>query len=238
MANALDRVKAAEAKYTAMAETAEKLESTLKNFKGTADLCSCRVVQGGASMTGRLRFLSGWTCALLLTGFPAQVGHSQTLPEQLSADTVMSFIEANDIGSAADLIESLPRLHKRHVAFVFDSEAIQPELVSREHPRVVSWGADARFILSWASNPDAPDLVEFLEQGTTQWDAGVIDFSGDEAELSNPEVCSTCHGHLNKPIWGSYEAWLGTDGSRDLRGRDVYSPCRGPAIQNSPVGVD
>ena len=177
-----------------------------------------------ASMTGRLRFLSGWIGALLLAGFPAQVGHSQTLPEQLSADTVMSFIEANDIGSAADLIESLPRLHKRHVAFVFDSEAIQPELVSREHPRVVSWGADARFILPWASNPDAPDLVEFLEQGTTQWDAGVIDFSGDEAELSNPEVCSTCHGHLNKPIWGKYDLWLGTDGSRDLWGRDVYSP--------------
>ena len=39
MARALDRVKAAEAKYTAMVETAEKLESTLKNFKGTADLC-------------------------------------------------------------------------------------------------------------------------------------------------------------------------------------------------------
>ena len=39
MANALDRVKAAEAKYTAMGETAEKLESTLKNFKGEADLC-------------------------------------------------------------------------------------------------------------------------------------------------------------------------------------------------------
>ena len=39
MANALDRVKAAEAKYPAMGETAEKLEATLKNFKGTADLC-------------------------------------------------------------------------------------------------------------------------------------------------------------------------------------------------------
>ena len=39
MAKALDRVKAAEAKYTAMGETAEKLESTLKDFKGTADLC-------------------------------------------------------------------------------------------------------------------------------------------------------------------------------------------------------
>ena len=170
-----------------------------------ADTALAGLERWNASMTGRLRFLAGWTCALLLTGFPAQVGHSQKLPEQLTADNVMSFIEANDIESGADLIESLPPLHKRHVAFVFDSEAIQPELVSREHPRVVSWGADARFILSWASNPDAPDLVEFLEQGTTRWDAGVIDFSGDEAELSNPEVCSTCHGHLNKPI--SYLPW-------------------------------
>ena len=39
MANALDRVKAAEAKFAAMGETAEKLESTLKKFKGEADLC-------------------------------------------------------------------------------------------------------------------------------------------------------------------------------------------------------
>ena len=39
MADALDRVKATEAKYTAMVETAEKLESTLKKFKGTADIC-------------------------------------------------------------------------------------------------------------------------------------------------------------------------------------------------------
>ena len=49
MANALDRVKAAEAKYTAMGEITEKLESTLKNFKGTADLCYAamrRVAQG------------------------------------------------------------------------------------------------------------------------------------------------------------------------------------------------
>ena len=39
MANALDRVRAAEAKHTAMGETTEKLEPTLKKFKGTADLC-------------------------------------------------------------------------------------------------------------------------------------------------------------------------------------------------------
>ena len=36
MANALDRVKATEAKYAAMVGTAEKLESTLKELKSTA----------------------------------------------------------------------------------------------------------------------------------------------------------------------------------------------------------
>ena len=39
MAKALDRVKAAEAKYEAMAATAEKLETTLKELKSTAKTC-------------------------------------------------------------------------------------------------------------------------------------------------------------------------------------------------------
>ena len=39
MARALDRVKAAEAKYTALVATAEKLEATLKELKSTAKTC-------------------------------------------------------------------------------------------------------------------------------------------------------------------------------------------------------
>ena len=39
MTKALDRVKAAEAKYEAMAATAEKLEATLKELKSTAKTC-------------------------------------------------------------------------------------------------------------------------------------------------------------------------------------------------------
>ena len=69
MANALDRVKAAEAKYTAMGETAEKLESTLKNFKGEADLCYATCVScTGRSSSGPRRTrrpsagLSGGSC--------------------------------------------------------------------------------------------------------------------------------------------------------------------------------
>ena len=61
MANALDRVKAAEAKYTAMGETAEKLESTLKNFKGTARTCAMRPC---ASCTGKSKRTRGASIGL------------------------------------------------------------------------------------------------------------------------------------------------------------------------------
>ena len=39
MTKALDRVKAAEAKYTGMVEAVEKLEATLKELKSTAKTC-------------------------------------------------------------------------------------------------------------------------------------------------------------------------------------------------------
>ena len=128
----------------------------------------------------------------------------------------MSFARANNIQSAAELIESLPPLHKRHATMVFDSRALNKELVSKTHPRVISFGADARFILSWATHPDAPDNVEFLQPLADRWDAGVIDFSGEEPELSRPEVCSTCHGHMKRPIWGDYNEWRGTIDDKEL----------------------
>ena len=43
MTKALDRVKAAEAKYTGMVEVVEKLEATLKELKSTARSCSANI---------------------------------------------------------------------------------------------------------------------------------------------------------------------------------------------------
>ena len=170
----------------------------------------------GVEMTERLFTPFNSIGPLVLAGFLMQAGHSQTLPEQLTAETVMSFIRANNVGTVDELIESLPPLHKRHVVLVFDSKALNKEFVSRTHPRVVSWGADARFVLSWASNPDAPHNVEFLQPLADRWDAGVIDFSGEEPELSRPAVCSTCHGQMKRPIWGDYDEWRGTHDDKEL----------------------
>ena len=163
-----------------------------------------------------------------------QSGHSQTLPEQLTAENVMSFVEANSIDNVAELIESLPPLHQRHISLVFESQALNREFVSRTHPRVVSWGADARFVLSWATNPDAPDSVEFLQPKGDRWDAGVIDFSGEVPKLSRPEVCSTCHGHLQRPIWGEYPRWKGTNDDRDITNAEYRQILSDLEASNNP----
>ena len=63
MANALDRVRAAEAKYAAMAGTTEKLEATLKKLKGTVEHCLATIngLEKGHQSSGprRTRSTSG-----------------------------------------------------------------------------------------------------------------------------------------------------------------------------------
>ena len=186
---------------------------------------TARLAVGATTVTVTLTAEDGETersYSVTVTRAPA--GDVTTLTDDLTAADVLSFVSANDIESVADLIQSLPPLYKRRFTLVFESEALNAELVSRTHPRVVSVGAEARFILSWASNPAAPDNVEFLEQGAEQWDAGVIDFSGDEPVLSRPAVCSTCHGSLKRPIWGGYPNWVGTDGTVDSAERAELAP--------------
>ena len=59
-------------------------------------------------------------------------------------------------------------------------------------------------MLSWGTDPESPfrESVEFLSRGRDRWVAGVIDFSGERAEIREPAVCSSCHGRLGKPLWG------------------------------------
>ena len=72
----------------------------------------------------------------------------------------MDFIETNSITTVAELIEALPVLHKRHVGFVYESEAPNNEYVSGDYPRVISWGADSRLCLVGQPTPTCPTMKE------------------------------------------------------------------------------
>ena len=178
-----------------------------------------------AAFAGKPVFKRVWRClcrgcrgavpfGLLLFPAPVEAG---TLPESFTRHDVVTHLHDNGITTVEDFIGSLPPLHRRHFALVFRSEGLARAHVSETRPRVVSWGADAEFVLSWGTDPESPfyESVEFLRPGRERWIAGVIDFSADAPEIREPAVCSTCHGHDNKPLWGQFPDFEGTDGNYD-----------------------
>lgn len=140
---------------------------------------------------------------------------SPTLPETMNENNVMAFVDEHGIASVEAFVEALPPLHRRHFVTVFESASPVADFVSTTHPRVVSWGADARFIVTWTTDPDSPsaDTVEFLQPVAEEgrWIAGVVDFSSTTPELRHPDGCAACHSDINRPLWGAYPVWEGTE---------------------------
>ena len=138
--------------------------------------------------------------------------------------------------TAEDFIAALPALYKERFAMVFSSESPARDYVSRDYPRIVSWGGDGRFTFSWNTNPSAPAQftgVEFLRRGDSAWSAGVIDFSGASPTVTEPALCQTCHGPLNKPLWGGFAHWDGTENSSssDIQATNSAAQSTNPRIQ-------
>ena len=139
-----------------------------------------------------------------------------TLPETMTEDSVIDFVAEQEISTVEAFIKALPPLHKRHFVAVRDSASPAADFISTSHPRIISWGADAGFVVTWTTNPEDPesDNVEFLQPVPAEgrWIAGVIDFSGDSPQLRHPAACAQCHGDLRKPLWGADDVHDGTEG--------------------------
>ena len=125
------------------------------------------------------------------------------------------FLEKHSVSTPEQFIAALPAVYKQRFALVYASESPAQDNVSGDFPRIVSWGGDGRFTFAWNTDPAAPpelrEVVEFLRQGDDQWSAGVIDFSGRTPSITEPASCQTCHGSLNKPLWGAWNTWDGTE---------------------------
>ena len=162
---------------------------------------------------------AAFTIALLvslLTVTAKGQGVPATLPETMTEDSVIDFVTEQEISTVEAFIQALPPLHKRHFVAVHGSASPATDFISTSHPRIISWGADAGFVVTWTTNPEDPDSdnVEFLQPVPAEgrWIAGVIDFSGDSPQLRHPEACAQCHGDLRKPLWGADDVHDGTEG--------------------------
>ena len=92
MANALDRVKAAEAKYAAMAGTAEKLEATLKKLKGIAQTRQWSVDQLHRSVEkDKASDRAGFVMFVLMAVIVAVVGG---IPENFLREAAVRILDA------------------------------------------------------------------------------------------------------------------------------------------------
>ena len=131
------------------------------------------------------------------------------------SQTLEGFLQKHGVSTAEQFIDSLPTDHKQRFAMIYTSESPAVAHVSGDYPRIASWGGDGRFTFAWNTDPDAPsefsEVIEFLRQGDDRWSAGIIDFSGDTPSITQPASCQVCHGSLNKPLWGAYLNWDGTE---------------------------
>ena len=155
----------------------------------------------------------------------------------MTRHNILDHIHDHGVASVEEFIDALPHRHKRHFVLVFESQGLGAEFVSADRPRVVSWGADGRFVLSWGTNAASPfhESVEFLRPLRDRWIAGVIDFSGSEPAIREPAVCSTCHGRLNKPLWGTYYRWRGSEDIAHSRVPDVQRASRSRDRRLAPL---
>ena len=92
---------------------------------------------------------------------------------------------------------------------------------SLEHPRVILFGSDARFLWSFGTDPNDPkrevlDMAK-LNGRTGYWIFRSLDFRENPPKLSrNDNECTECHSANPRPIWESYPNWPGIFGNNGV----------------------
>ena len=134
-----------------------------------------------------------------------------------------ALLRTHDAGTVEELLAALPEAQRHNYALVFDSRSLQE--ASFESPRVILYGPDARFVLTFngAAAQRGFRLVETLE-----FDVATREFRMRELEFPerpggaaavrisqvDPERCTRCHGSPPHPVWDSFPLWPGAYGER------------------------
>jgi len=155
----------------------------------------------------------------LLLALAARLAHA----DNFGFESLQSLVRTHDVATVEELLAALPEAQRRDFALVFDSRSLQA--ASFENPRVVLYGPDARFVVTF--NGDAAQRG-FRTLETLEFDAVTREFRLRELEFperpggaaavrvseTNPERCTRCHGSPPHPVWDSFPLWPGAYGER------------------------
>ncbi len=131
--------------------------------------------------------------------------------DELSIDEIVLRADAGVFTSVDEVLEALPEAQKQSVVLLEHSTSMQR--ADAEHPRMILYGPDARFIVAVSTSPSDPRF-ETLEMMELDEDAGrfrlaAIRFGEEEAVVEGEGRCVSCHGRNPRPIWGEYPDWPG-----------------------------
>ncbi len=130
---------------------------------------------------------------------------------------VNAYLAANpDIDTVEEFItKALHPVYRERFVLMFKSAAFTGFLTDDQHPRVISFGADARATFAWATHEAEfrKNIVEIMVQEDDQWFFGDIDMDSENPQIVPSDSCATCHGggKSAKPLWGSYPDWSGSE---------------------------
>jgi cytochrome c553 len=159
--------------------------------------------------------------------------------------SLQSLLQREHIDSVERLLAALPAAQRTHYALMFESRSLQS--ASFDNPRVILFGPDARFIVTFNGSPaqrgfDTVETMEFDEL-TKQFRLRELRFAESSAEglavvvsEPNPSRCARCHGTPAQPIWDTLPLWPGAYGERyraSLSARESGGLSRFLAVQST-----
>ncbi len=157
--------------------------------------------------------------------------------ESFNYQALEKIIRDNDVRTVDDLLPLIPEEYRRFYLLMYESRSAQAGNTFPSSPRVILYGKDSTFMMTFTKDPKAPPAVDVADNvETMQWNAVTKKFEFRELvfgegkdPLENPIVvnpikCQACHGKDPRPNWDPYNTWAGSYGSLSRLGCDTMQP--------------
>lgn len=183
----------------------------------------------------KLRLSLTWTILTTLFTFSPKISATKKSLEIFDFDKLNSIVKKNKVTLIDDLLPLLPATMLKNPLLVYNSRALNLELVNPQSPRVILFNEDASLILAYTKNPgnerikigqDDLEIIKF-DQDKKAFDIGVLTFNGQNVpsnkQLQKTNSCLRCHGRDPVPLFKDYNIWAGFYGSFGTQGYAVKS---------------